>query len=147
MGACSLATFSPVPPLAAGSVLPSLLVARPVGCPHLCQGEIRLCSSRREGEFSQASCWPACPRPSKPLTGGQGERVQGLCPRHSGRQGHLLWAGCLQLRHSLPPYCELRADSRHGARFSFGLAGSELFLASRGPPERTLPGPGAWWRP
>ena len=62
--------------------------------------------------------------------------MQGLCPRRSG-QGHLLWAGCLQLRHSLPPHLEpLVEDSRHG-RCSSSLAQSGLSSVSEGLPEHS----------
>lgn len=44
----------------------------------LCQGKMRMCSSRREGGFNQDSCWLACPGPSKQLTGG-GERESRAC--------------------------------------------------------------------
>lgn len=40
------------------------------GRARLCQGKMRMCSSRREGGFNQASCWLACSGPSKRLTGG-----------------------------------------------------------------------------
>lgn len=71
-----------------------------------------MCSSCREGGFNQASHWLACPGPSKRLTGGRRERIQGWCYDIPSSKD-IRWAGSIS--DTVCPCWELMEDSRHQA--------------------------------
>lgn len=84
-------------------------------------GNVRLPQGGRSNQVPRCL---ARPGPSTQLPGA-GERVRGLGPQHAGRQGHLLLAGHLQLRPSVP-----HAGSYGGMAglCSSSLAQEELFV-------------------